>query len=66
MGTELTPEMVRNAAELIGLDLGEDETEPVRERLKILLDSAASFAHLTDNTADLDVRFDARWEVEQA
>jgi hypothetical protein len=66
MDTKLTPEMVRNAAELIGLELLEDEVEPVRERLQILLDSTSTFAHLTSNTSDLDVRFDARWEVEQA
>ena len=66
MDTKLTPEMVRNAAEVIGLELLEDEVEPVRERLQLLIDSASSFAHLTANSADLDVRFDARWEVEQA
>ena len=66
MGTRLTPEMVRSAAEMIGLELLDDEVEPVRERLQILVDCVATFAHLTDNTADLDVRFDARWEVDQA
>ncbi len=66
MAMRLTPEMVRNAAEMIGLELLDDEVEPVRERLQILVDGVATFAHLTDDTADLDVRFDARWEVEQA
>ena len=66
MAMRMTPDMVRSAAEMIGLELLEDEVEPVRERLQILVDGVSSFGHLTDNTADLDVRFDARWEVEQA
>ena len=66
MAMEMTPEMVRGAAEMIGLELLDDEVEPVRERLQILVDGVATFAHLTDNTADLDVRFDASWEIEPA
>ena len=66
MAREMTPEMVRNEAEMIGLELLDDEVEPVRERLQILIESASAFAHRTDDAADLDVRFDARWEVEQA
>ena len=66
MATRLTPEMVRSAAEMIGLELLAEEVEPVLERLHILFDGIAAFQHLTDNSTDLDVRFDARWEVEEA
>ncbi len=66
MGKKLGPQAVRSAAEINGLELREDEVEPVRERLQLLLDGTAAFTHLAENTAELDVRFDARWEVEQA
>lgn len=66
MGTTLTSETVRRAAEIIGLELLEEEVEPVRERLRALLDGTEAFAHLVDHTGDLDLRFDARWGVEQA
>jgi hypothetical protein len=65
MGTKLTPDVVRSAAEIIGLELLEDEVEAVRERLQSLLDATESFAHLAANTAELDHRFDASWEDDQ-
>ena len=66
MAEKVTQEMVRSAAGMIDLPLAEDEVEPVLERLQILLDSAAGVEHLVDDTAHIDARFDARWEIEQA
>ena len=66
MGKQVTPEMIRVTAQMIGLEIKDDEVEPVAERLQLLLDSADQFSHLTENTAELDVRFNAAWEVEQA
>ena len=51
--------------QMIGLEITDDEVEPVAERLQLLLDAADQFSHLTENTAELDVRFNAAWEVEQ-
>jgi hypothetical protein len=66
MSMRLRSEAVRSAAELIGLELLEDEVKPVRERLQLLLDGSDTFAHLVEDLAELNLRFDARWEVEQA
>ncbi|HEX3302855.1 MAG TPA: hypothetical protein VHR64_08250 [Thermomicrobiales bacterium] len=65
MGKQVTPEVIRATAQMIGLELGDDEIAPVSERLQLLLDAADQFNHLTENTAELDVRFNAAWEVEQ-
>lgn len=66
MGTRVSASAVKSAAAVIELELPDDEIEPVRERLQALLDATETFAHLTENTAELDLRFDARWEVEPA
>ena len=66
MGKQVTPEIVRASARMIGLEIQDDEVPPVAERLQLLLDAADQFSHLTENTAELDVRFNAAWEVEQA
>jgi len=65
MGKQVTPEVIRATAQMIGLEITDDEVEPVGERLQLLLDAADQFSHLTENTAELDVRFNAAWEVEQ-
>jgi hypothetical protein len=65
MGKQVTPEVIRATAQMIGLEIGDDEIAPVSERLQLLLDAADQFNHLTENTAELDVRFNAAWEVEQ-
>ena len=65
MGKQVTPEFIRATAQMIGLEIKDDEVEPVAERLQLLLDAADQFSHLTENTAELDVRFNAAWEVEQ-
>jgi hypothetical protein len=65
MGKQVTPEVIRATAQMIGLEIGDDEIGPVSERLQLLLDAADQFNHLTENTAELDVRFNAAWEVEQ-
>lgn len=51
---------------MIGLEIIEHELEPVMVRLQLLLDGTETFLHLIDDTAELNLRFDARWEVEQA
>jgi len=66
MGKQVTPEIIRATARMIGLDINDDEVEPVAERLQLLLDAADQFSHLTENTAELDAHFNAAWEVEQA
>ena len=66
MGNKVTPEIVRATAAMIGLEVKDDEVESVMERLQLLLDATDQFAHLVDNTAELDIRFNAAWEVEQA
>ena len=66
MGKRVTPEVIRATARMIGLEITDDEIEPVSERLQLLLDAADQFSHLTENMAELDVRFNAAWEVEQA
>ena len=66
MGNTVTPEIVRATAAMIGLEVKDDEIESVMERLQLLLDATDQFSHLVDNTADLDVRFNPAWEVEQA
>ena len=50
------------AGKLIELDLAEDEVEPVRDRVQIVVDALGTFAHLTENTAELDLRCNANWE----
>lgn len=65
MGKQVSPEVIRATAQMIGLEIGDDEIGPVSERLQLLLDAADQFNHLTENTAELDVRFNAAWEVEQ-
>ena len=64
MKTPLTPEIVRSAAALIDLPLAEDEIGPVQERLQLLLDASEQFSHLIENTAELDMRFNAEWAQE--
>jgi hypothetical protein len=64
MSVKLTPELLRVAAEIVSLPLSEDEVGPVLDRLQVLLDGTDQIAHLTENTAELDVRFNAFWEVE--
>jgi hypothetical protein len=66
MGKQVSPEVIRATAQMIGLEITDDEVEPVSERLQLLLDAADQFSHLTEDTAELDVRFNAAWEVEQA
>ena len=66
MGKQVSSEVIRATAQMIGLEITDDEVEPVAERLQLLLDAADQFSHLTENTAELDVRFNAAWEVEQA
>ena len=66
MGTRLTPEMIISCAAMIELPLSEDEVGPVQDRLQSLMDSTEQFSHLIDNTAELDVRFNANWEQETA
>ena len=65
MGKQVTPKVIRATAQMIGLEITDDEVEPVGERLQLLFDAADQFSHLTENTAELDVRFNAAWEVEQ-
>ena len=65
MGKQVSPEVIRATAQMIELEIGDDEIGPVSERLQLLLDAADQFNHLTENTAELDVRFNAAWEVEQ-
>lgn len=55
-------EAVRAAAELISLPLEENEIEPLTERLSTLLEACSQIRHLTENNAELDLRFDANWE----
>lgn len=66
MSARLTPEAVAAAAEMAGLEIGEDELGPVMERLLLLLDATAQFAHLAEPTAEVDLRFNPGWEVEQS
>ncbi|HYP60767.1 MAG TPA: hypothetical protein VEQ36_10105 [Thermomicrobiales bacterium] len=66
MGNKVTPEIVKATAEMIGLEIKDDEVEPVMERLQLLFTAADQFSHLTENSAELDLRFNAAWEVEQA
>jgi hypothetical protein len=66
VGSKVTPEIVRATAAMIGLEVKDDEVESVMERLQLLLDATDQFGHLVDNTAELDVRFNPAWEVEQA
>ena len=66
MGNMVTPEIVRAAAAMIELEVKADEVESVMERLQLLLDATDQFGHLVDTTAELDVRFNPAWEVEQA
>ena len=63
MPASLTSDQIVAAAAMIGLELATNEVEPVRERLQMLLDAAAGFDHLAENTAELDLHFDADWEV---
>ena len=66
MGKRLTTEMVKSAASMIDLVVGDDEVELVRDRLQLLLDGTDQFEHLIENTAELDIRFNANWEQERA
>lgn len=63
MGRKPSRETVVHGAELIGLDLPENEVEPVSERLGVLLDGCDQIAHLVEDTAELDIRFSASWEA---
>lgn len=65
MGSRVTPEIVKATAAMIGLEVKDDEVESVLERLQLLLDATEQFSHLVENTAELDVRFNPAWEVEQ-
>jgi hypothetical protein len=65
MQGKITPESVQAAAQMIDLPLGTEEVGPVLERLQSLVDSVDQIARLIDDTADVDARFDARWEVDQ-
>ena len=66
MGKRLTTEMVKSAASMIDLVVGDDELELIRDRLQLLLDGTDQFEHLIENTAELDIRFNANWEQERA
>ena len=66
MGIQLTPEMVTSAAAMIELPLAADEVASVQERLQLLLNGTDQFKHLIENTAELDIRFNANWEEETA
>jgi hypothetical protein len=66
MQERVTPEMIRSAAAMIDLHVSDDELESVRERVQLVFDAVDQFAHLTENTAELDVRFNANWEAEPA
>jgi Asp-tRNA(Asn)/Glu-tRNA(Gln) amidotransferase C subunit len=65
MRGNITPESVQAAAQMIDLPLSTEEVGPVLERLQSLVDSVDQIARLIDDTADVDARFDARWEVDQ-
>jgi Asp-tRNA(Asn)/Glu-tRNA(Gln) amidotransferase C subunit len=65
MRGNITPESVQAAAQMIDLPLSTEEAGPVLERLQSLVDSVDQIARLIDDTADVDARFDARWEVDQ-
>jgi Asp-tRNA(Asn)/Glu-tRNA(Gln) amidotransferase C subunit len=65
MRGNITPESVQAAAQMIELPLNAEEVGPVLERLQSLVDSVDQIARLIDDTADVDARFDARWEVDQ-
>jgi hypothetical protein len=62
----VTTETIRSAAAMIDLTVTDDELEPVRERVQLVLEAVDQFAHLTENTAELDLRFNANWEAEPA
>ena len=66
MKFDLNRDVVRAAAMMIDLPLGEDEVEPVTERLRILLDSAAGIAGLATDEGEIASRYDASWEGESA
>ena len=66
MSTRLTASDVRSAAAMINLPVSDDEIEPILVRLQTLLDGTDQFAHLIDDTAEIDVRFNANWESELA
>jgi hypothetical protein len=53
---------VAAAARMIGLPLGEEEIDPVLERLQVLMDAAAQCRPRLRRGARLAPRFDARWE----
>lgn len=65
MQEKFTPETIEAAAQMIGLPLSAEEVGPVLERVRSLSESVDQIAHLIDDTAHVDARFDARWEVEQ-
>jgi hypothetical protein len=62
MELELNRDAVAAAARMIGLPLGEEEIDPVLERLQVLMDAAARVEHLAGDAVDIAPRFDARWE----
>jgi hypothetical protein len=62
MPNKLTPDAVRAIAEALNLPLTDDELEPVTDRLHVLLQSLDDIEHLADNTAELDIRFNALWD----
>ena len=66
MQEQFTPEFIEAAARMIGLPLSAEEVGPVLERVQSLSENVEQIAHLIDDTAAVDARFDARWEVEQA
>lgn len=66
MQKTFTPEIIRAVAQMVDLPLSADEVGPVLERVQSLSESVDQIAHLVDDTAAVDARFDARWEVEQA
>ena len=66
MQEPVTAEMVRNAAAMIDLPVAGNEVDLIRERVQLVFDAVSQFAHLTESTAEIDLRFNANWEAEQA
>jgi hypothetical protein len=66
MQEPVTAEMVRNAAAMTDLSVAGNEVDLIRERVQLVFDAVDQFAHLTESTAEIDLRFNANWEAEQA
>jgi hypothetical protein len=64
MSKSISAETLLAAAALIDLNLAPEEVGPVGDRLAVLLDGLDQISHLAEDTAELDARFSALWEVE--